>query len=237
MRKLLILSLVLVFAVAAQAEYRWQFNDGSGTIATNTGSAGVDGTLTNGGTSATIPTWTTDAAEGSYALSFASWNVLDYVDVAAITPPSDDFSIALHAKPNSYSDYPYFVSTTSSWSMNNNGFRVVYSTSDRIEFSGSGYRVYSDPCAITAGVWQEIKVNYSKTGGGATILVDDVDVTATTASAPVSYVNGANGHIGFRTGDKGDYYGLMDDVRVTPEPMTMALLGLGAFGVLRRRRS
>jgi hypothetical protein len=239
MRKLLILSFVLVFAVAANADYRWQFNDGSGTIASQTGSpTGSDGTLANDSTMTIIPTWTTDSAEGDYALEFASWGINDYVDFGQISVPGEAFTVALHAKPNSYSDYPYFVSTVTSWSKNNDGFRVVYQPTGKIEFSGSGYRCFSDPCAITDGVWQEIicDYDYDNGTGGVVITVDGVDVTATTGETPAIYVNGTKGHIGWRSDTKGDYYGLMDDVRITPEPMTIALLGLGAFGVLRRRR-
>ena len=82
---------------------------------------------------------------------------------------------------------------------------------------------------ISTGVWHEFKVVFTATGIEAFVDDDPKWDTATPNARPtmidVGWIQG--------TGE-GSY--AVDDVTVTPEPVTMAMLGIGGLALLRRRR-
>ena len=257
----LILASCLCAAQSASAAlvFQMDFNDADGNQSlTDRGTTGVTGAFNENGTG----TYSTDVASvngGGYSASFSGTNGdhVNFGDINALDGLSA-FTMTAWVKSSDI-DGPSGSARIVSKRTSTDGFELYYhSTDNELEFVANG-GVANGGGSFTANSWTWIAVTYDGstanfyTGNGTTVSAGD---SAALAKGAFS-ANSANLLIGnYRNGLR-PYSGLIDNVRIynsvedaasltsimkfndavaVPEPSSAALLGLGGFALILRRR-
>lgn len=231
----------------------WELNDPTVLVPNPTTAADSSGNG-NTGTLQGNTTWTADGGghtglAGDYALSFDGTG--DYVTAphsTSLAPTTATVTIEAYIKPDAdaavarhgiASKYWLYSLQYEKYSTANDRFRFVVRT-------GSGIYEYAPYATghLPSDSWTHVKAVYDASLGTDTMRVylDGTRIEPTrTIDATGSFGTGSQPlHLGAWAnsgGTRAHYFdGSIDDVKITPEPATMVLLGLGGIGLLVRRR-
>ena len=195
----------------------YRFEEGSGTTATDSGSGGNDGTLTNG------VAYSTDVPPtfNKFALSFDG--VDDFVSMGNVLNMANDgtdaFSVSFWMKRNSFSFEMIVSKQLNSGSYNGFG---VYINSGKLNFllgsllSPSSSIQGKSTSSVVGSTWQNITLTYdgSQDISGFNIYINGVSDTIVQVSnnTPTNVANTTNFQLSGRDGTSLKYGGLLDEV-------------------------
>jgi len=233
------------FPIVGTLVAHYNFDEGSGTTLIDS-VGGHNATILNqDGSATTYNGWVTGhdgTAGGAYNFNGA---VFGYQAGGAAMPGGPQQTVAFWFKGNSSiipgSRYPYseaFYSNTGTLNYMDTSWCPYPPTTIATVVAGSGYSDQTYVAlgsAINDGSWHHIAMVKDATAGYLKIYLDlelKSNVTGMTNTIPAS----TNLFIGSSVYGGTIWNGAIDDLQIyaTPEPATMALLGLGAL-VLRRR--
>ncbi len=236
----------------------WELDETSGITA-------YDSVGSNNGALVGSPSWVAPGAPGlnpAGAIDFPTAGEIHHVDCgndASLNLLTGSLTVSAWAQIDSWNG-------TVSWNriVSKGGDTGSYDLLRWDKTNAIGFGVYGDTESpfvqgtvdvVSDGLWHLITGVYDRPGGTLSLYIDgmlDNSVTCTidlpvTQNDKCFYINGRDGEIG---PGKRHWDGRVDDVRLydralsptdvqalVPEPATIALLSIGAFGLLRRRRN
>jgi len=149
----------------------WRFDDGTGSIASDSSGQGNDGTLVNS------PVWTTSGAVAD-ALTFdGSTNYVSVPDAATLDFGTADFTLAAWIKPATTVNGTYSIYSKGIGQVAGRGqVRLFVDSSDRIALqiegtTGGQSAVYTTTTTIDDTAWHHVAVSAQRSGN-ATFVID-----------------------------------------------------------------
>lgn len=179
---------------------QWKFDEGTGTVASDSSGNANNGTLTNG------PIWTT----GKYGSGLNLDGVNDYVASNTITLPNN-FSTSFWLKTNgSASRWRSLIRFTDNY----NSFYIQNSTA-YLYFEGAVSKIFNN-AIVTDDIWHHITI--TRTNNIIRVYVDGIkDSNETTKNNSLNFLG-----LGY-SGTANEYYnGSIDDVRIYNYALTQA---------------
>ncbi|MCP4710069.1 MAG: DUF1565 domain-containing protein, partial [Planctomycetes bacterium] len=210
-------------AVLASYEARWEFDETTGAIASDSSSNGYDGTLNN------TPTWTNDAERGR-VLSFDS-SSSEYVKIDGGTSGTAYNGIT-GTNPRTISAWVNVDNGSSSndqliasWGSSSTGAQWNFRISDSASGGKLEVGVYSGELTGSTGLrdgnWHHVAATWendtSPNVEDVLLYVDGVlETTSAVTSRQMNTGSANNIYIGVKIGGGSYFDGMMDDVRIYP---------------------
>ena len=209
----------------------FEFESASGGTVTDSSVTGNDGSFGN------APTWSPDAAVGSYALDFNGDGA--FSNASAIIPDNnaydfgtDEFSVSMWYKMTTPSETVRLVGNFSSSLQQ--GFAVRATAGGQFSVvRGNGVSVaYTDANAIMDGNWHQLTVTVAS-NGTVDVFVDGVSTTIPFGTSVVNVTTTTPIQIGAADSLTADYEGLLDDVRIYSRALSPSEATQLAAGVVQ----
>lgn len=198
------------------------FNEGSGTIASDSSGLGNQARLVGG------PAYVSDTADGSpYALRFDGQN--DYVDAGVIEPTGRALTLAAWFKadtfPGDYRD-PRIISRASGTAEADHVFmlgtiKVGRQTALRVRLrvAGTTHTLIADNGALNTGIWQHAAATYN--GNMLRLFLNGIEVGSKALQGSIDAAPGIKVAIGSQPGGRERLFdGLLDDIRILNRAMS-----------------
>jgi hypothetical protein len=236
MKKIMVLVLLMCAAFVSAAPLgQWLLNEGSGDSAADSSGNGADLALDYGSGS-----WVYEHPQYGTGFSFGATQrfTASYPAEGFAFDMSQDFILSMTISANpSYSNATLMGRySDEAWAY---GGKTLNISNGMLNWQCNGIGSLTGTTNVADGSFHDIAVQYDATTGVLGLYVDgDLDTSGDFSNMAL-VTDVFDFHLGSHIAIEGSlyqpYFGIMSDVAITPEPATLALLGLGGL-MLRRKR-